>query len=138
MKFHQYFKYGDTLPVLFKPSLVLLIVTVVSIATISKAGASDLVSGSMVNKKSISKPVSYKKLSAYFKQITGTVRDSAGVIPGATISVKGDSKTGTVTDPNGKFILDVPENAVLIVGMVGYLSQEVSTVGKTSIDVTLQ
>ncbi|RZM23044.1 MAG: TonB-dependent receptor [Pedobacter sp.] len=65
-------------------------------------------------------------------------RDSAGVLPGATISVKGEPKTGTVTDPNGKFILEIPDDAVLIVGMVGYLTQEVSTVGKTSVDVTLK
>jgi len=57
--------------------------------------------------------------------VTGTVTDSAGAsLQGVSITVKGNEKIGTATDANGRFILDVPENAVLLFSMVGYEVQE--------------
>ncbi|WP_240049346.1 TonB-dependent receptor [Mucilaginibacter psychrotolerans] len=56
--------------------------------------------------------------------ITGTVRDGKGVtLPGVTISVADNPKKGTVTDNNGKFVLDVKEGAVIRVSFVGFISQ---------------
>jgi TonB-dependent SusC/RagA subfamily outer membrane receptor len=138
MKFHQYFKYGDAIPMILKSSLVPMILTVfltTAAFEISRAGS---FSDGPGKKKGITKSANYKNLNFVLKEIRGTVRDSAGILPGATISIKGDPKIGTVTDPNGKFILEIPDNAVLIVAMVGYLSQEVPTAGKTSIDVLLK
>lgn len=138
MKFYQYFRYGRSLCVLFKPSLVTMSLTVILIISVSQVSAIESSSDSRGDKKSINKSVNYKNVNAALKEIRGTVRDSAGVLPGATISLKGNSKIGTVTDPNGKFILEVPDNAVLVVAMVGYLSQEVSIADKTNITVVLK
>jgi TonB-linked SusC/RagA family outer membrane protein len=56
--------------------------------------------------------------------VTGTVSDTAHVkLPGVTISVVGNSRLGTVTDGNGRFILDVEDGAVLRVSFVGFKAQ---------------
>lgn len=59
------------------------------------------------------------------KRISGVVKDANGEpIIGASVVVKGTTN-GTITDLDGKFVLDVPANAVLSVSYVGYTSQEV-------------
>ncbi|MEO6231163.1 MAG: TonB-dependent receptor [Ferruginibacter sp.] len=69
--------------------------------------------------------------------VTGTVVDSTGKsLQGANITVKGNEKIGTTTDANGRFILDVPDNSILIISMVGYDVQELPA--KTSVTVILQ
>ncbi|ACU04764.1 TonB-dependent receptor plug [Pedobacter heparinus DSM 2366] len=72
------------------------------------------------------------------KDITGTVRDSVGVMPGVSVKIKG-STNGTTTDGNGRYILNVPdEGASLVFSMVGYATQEIPVSGKTVINVTLK
>ncbi|MBV8388280.1 MAG: SusC/RagA family TonB-linked outer membrane protein, partial [Mucilaginibacter sp.] len=71
------------------------------------------------------------------KVVTGKVVDDKGVpLPGVSIKVKGTG-TGTVSDANGLFSINVPDNAVLIVSFIGYDTQEIAVTGKTSINVTL-
>lgn len=71
------------------------------------------------------------------KTITGTIVDAKGeTIIGANIIEKGTSN-GTITDFDGKFTLQVGDNAVLRISYIGYLEQEVSTEGKSSINITL-
>ncbi|TCC99292.1 SusC/RagA family TonB-linked outer membrane protein [Pedobacter hiemivivus] len=73
------------------------------------------------------------------KEIRGTVRDTVGPLPGASVSVKGKKQIGTTTDLNGKYMLDViDESAVLVFSMVGYVTEEVPVRGKTMINVTLK
>jgi TonB-linked SusC/RagA family outer membrane protein len=56
--------------------------------------------------------------------VTGAVSDTAHVkLPGVTISVVGNSRVGTVTDGNGRFILDVEDGAVLRISFVGFKAQ---------------
>lgn len=56
---------------------------------------------------------------------------------GAGIRVKNGAQTAT-TDNNGNFSLNnLPENAVLVVSYVGYITQEVVVGSKTSITITL-
>lgn len=70
--------------------------------------------------------------------VTGTIRDSVGTLPGASILIKGTT-LGTKSDQNGKFILDVPdENAVLVFSMVGYLRQEVPVKGTHVFNILLK
>ena len=58
--------------------------------------------------------------------VTGTVIDKNGEPAiGANIAVKGTAK-GTTTDVEGKFSLNVPDNAVLQVSYLGYITQEIS------------
>ncbi|MEZ4900611.1 MAG: carboxypeptidase-like regulatory domain-containing protein [Spirosomataceae bacterium] len=70
--------------------------------------------------------------------ISGTVTDeNGGGLPGVSILIKGTQR-GTVTDPNGKYKIDVPdESAVLVFSYVGYLSQEIVVGNKTQINTSL-
>ena len=70
-------------------------------------------------------------------KVSGTVKSSLGeVLPGVSVKVKG-STLGTQTDATGNFSLTVPDNAILVFSYVGYLSQEVSVSGRTSISISL-
>ncbi len=78
-------------------------------------------------------------LQAQTQQITGTVtssEDGLGV-PGASIVVKGTT-FGTITDFDGNYTLDAPEDAVaLIFSFVGMKTQDIPIDGRTTIDVVL-
>jgi TonB-linked SusC/RagA family outer membrane protein len=66
--------------------------------------------------------------------ITGSVRDSKGIpLPGVSITVVGNPKLGTVTDINGKFILDVKADAVIKVTFVGFKSQTLAVTPDTKV-----
>ena len=73
------------------------------------------------------------------KQVSGTVVDAAGEpIIGASVMVKGTS-TGTVTDFDGKFVLqNVPENGSVVISYVGYRTQTIAVAGKGQLSVTLE
>jgi TonB-linked SusC/RagA family outer membrane protein len=80
-------------------------------------------------------------LSMSFGQrtVSGTIVDDTGdALIGASILVKGTSM-GTVTDIDGKFSLQIPNDAdVLVVSYTGYNSQEI-TVGNASVlDITME
>jgi len=70
--------------------------------------------------------------------ITGVILDQKGeAVIGANVVVKG-SDIGTVTDTDGKFSLQVPnENATLQISYLGYKAQEIRVGNKRKIDVTL-
>ncbi|ASU32538.1 SusC/RagA family TonB-linked outer membrane protein [Mucilaginibacter xinganensis] len=70
--------------------------------------------------------------------VTGVVtgKDDGKPIPGATLRVKGQN-SGSQTDVNGKFSLTVPDNATLSFSFLGYLTQDVSVAGKSSLTVVL-
>jgi len=78
-------------------------------------------------------------ISTQERNITGTVSDETGQpLPGATIQIKGTS-IGITTDFDGNFSIEVPdEDAVLVVSYLGYATQEVSTTGKSNLDIQLQ
>ena len=71
-------------------------------------------------------------------KITGIVNDKdQQPIPGASIKQKGTSN-GVSSDRNGAFSLTLIEGSqTLIISMVGYKSKEISTIGKTIINVAL-
>ncbi len=74
----------------------------------------------------------------YSQDVSGTVSDSSGPLPGATILVKG-TKNGAQTDIDGKFtIKNVGSNAVLVFSYIGLKSQEVSVAGKKTVSVVLK
>ncbi|MBB6273905.1 iron complex outermembrane receptor protein [Pedobacter cryoconitis] len=70
------------------------------------------------------------------KNLTGTVRDASGPIPGVSVSLKGSYKV-TQTDGNGKFSIAVSTNDILSFSAVGYAKQEVPVGNQTSLNVTL-
>ena len=59
--------------------------------------------------------------------VTGVVKDAKGEpIIGANVAVKGTT-TGTITDLDGVFHLQAPQNSVLTVSFIGYKTAEVKT-----------
>ena len=70
--------------------------------------------------------------------VTGTVTAADGSpLASASIKVKGSS-VGTSTDAEGRFNLNVPDDAVLIISSVGYVTIERAIKGLQVINVTLQ
>ena len=71
------------------------------------------------------------------KKVSGVVKDNAGEpIAGANVVVKGTTN-GTVTDMDGKYTLDVPNNATLVVSFIGYTTKEVKVGSQPTINVVL-
>src|SRR6218665_1765542 len=70
--------------------------------------------------------------------VSGTVvsADDGEVLIGVAIKVK-DGNGGTVTDIDGKFELNAPENGTLIVTYIGYTEQEVKVNGHTNLSIKL-
>jgi len=77
-------------------------------------------------------------LYAQNRALSGTVTDEENApIPGVNVVVKGSS-TGTVTDVEGNYRLNVsPQAEVLIFSFVGYATQEVSINNQAQINVSL-
>jgi len=73
------------------------------------------------------------------KTITGKVTDDSGSsIPGVSIIVKGTT-TGTVTDIDGQYSLNVPANAeILSFGFVGMISQDVPIGQRTVVNAVMK
>ncbi len=71
--------------------------------------------------------------------LSGKVTDSVNNtgIPGISVTLKGNSKTGTVTDANGNFKITVPQGAVLIFSSVNYGTREVQTGNDLVLNVAL-
>lgn len=71
-------------------------------------------------------------------KVTGIVKDTNGEpIIGANVTVKGQS-IGTITDIDGRFVLDAPKDAVLQITYIGYVSQEVKVSGNKELNVVLK
>ncbi len=72
-------------------------------------------------------------------EVTGMVTDTTGrPIPGATVIVKNQSRIGTSTDNNGRYILEVPANGTLVFAYVGFLTTEEAVAGRSKINVQLK
>lgn len=86
-------------------------------------------------------PVNTAKLSAQFiaVKITGTVTDESGSpLPGATVKIKGTS-TGVQTNVSGQYTIISPDaNPILVFSFVGYVSQEIESNGRGTVDVQLR
>lgn len=86
-------------------------------------------------------------LSSYslFSQNLNTVKISGKVtditngerLTGVNVVIKG-TQTGSITDVNGKYIIDVLKGSTLVFSFIGYENREVEVTDKTVIDVRLQ
>ena len=75
---------------------------------------------------------SYARAQSLSQQLKGRVIDANNdPVIGASIMVK-NSKEGTVTDMEGKFVLNSSPAATLVVSYIGYVTQEVKTEGRKS------
>lgn len=73
------------------------------------------------------------------RTLTGRVTDETNSpLPGVSIVLKGTQR-GTVTDADGAYKLDVPDNGgTLVFSFVGYLSQEVTIGTQSAVNVSLK
>ena len=72
------------------------------------------------------------------RKVTGVILDSTGIpVIGANVIVKGTTN-GTVTDLDGKFSLEVDNNAVLEISYIGYVTQEIKVGNQQSINISLK
>jgi len=71
-------------------------------------------------------------------KVTGKVTsaDTGETLPGVTVVVKGTT-TGAATDLDGKFTLEVPATATLVISFIGMETQEIPVQGQTTINVAL-
>ena len=71
------------------------------------------------------------------KTVTGKVTADGSPLPGVTVIVKGTT-VGTVTDPDGNYLLSVPATAkTLLYSFIGMKPQEIEIGTQTSINVAL-
>lgn len=72
------------------------------------------------------------------KNVKGRIVDASGEpIIGASIQVKGTT-LGTVSDMDGNFSLDMPENGILQISYIGFTPQELAVAGRQQLAVTLE
>ena len=72
------------------------------------------------------------------QEVSGTVSDANGPLPGASVVVLGTTN-GTQTDFDGNYTINnVDSNATLVVSYIGYRTQEVDVNGRTTINVVLE
>ncbi len=72
------------------------------------------------------------------KDISGTVTDESGIgLPGVNVLIK-STNTGTITDIEGKYALQVPDDATtLIFSFVGYLTKELAINNQSTLHVVM-
>jgi len=71
------------------------------------------------------------------KTISGTITDGSGLpLPGATVLVKGTT-SGTSTDFDGKYSMNVGQGATLVFSFVGYTTQQVKVGTSNTINITM-
>lgn len=70
-------------------------------------------------------------------KVSGTISDTMGAVIGASVVEKGTTN-GTITDFDGKFSLDVPKGATLVISYVGYVSKEIKYDGQATLNITLE
>ena len=88
----------------------------------------DLVSGNLLAQQRSNRNIS----------VTGTVRDIAddSALSGVNVRLKGKS-TVTVSDDDGKYIINAAPNDVLVITSMGYTTQEIPIRNRRNINITL-
>ena len=116
-------------------------------AAFAGAGVEWKVSGSMVDlfasaplQDSAPKPQVNAQEKGKKIRITGTVTDSQDKEPliGVVVRPKGRLNTGSSTDLDGLYVIEVEKGEVLLFSYMGYRDLEVPVTGETVIDVAMQ
>ena len=72
------------------------------------------------------------------RKIKGIIYDEQGeTIIGASILIKGE-ETGTTSDMDGKFTLEAPQEATLVISYIGYHPQEIKVRKKSTLNIILK
>ena len=123
---------GNSLKTLSRMKLTALCLTA-SLASANAAGTHSQLSAFHVGTESAA------LLSAMEHQVKGLIVDQKGEpVIGANILVKGTT-IGSTTDLDGKFAIEnVPENSVLVVSYIGYLTKEIQVGNKKTFKIVLE
>lgn len=72
------------------------------------------------------------------RTVSGTVQDAYGnPLSGASIVLKNNPSISTSVQSDGKFSINVPSNAILIISYLGYITQEVPIENKETLQILL-
>ncbi len=72
------------------------------------------------------------------KDIKGVVTSNAGLLSGVSVTVKSNPKIGAITQANGSYTINAPDNSILVFESIGYKPLEVAVNGRTTINVTME
>jgi TonB-dependent starch-binding outer membrane protein SusC len=126
-----FFPYKEDCKKLLLTMKLIICIMLLSFLHVSASTNSGL-SGFSTSKENLNK---LEKLSLKIKGKVTTAEGEA--LPGATILIKGTT-SGTVTDIDGNFVLELPVgDETLVISYVGYSPEEVQVSGKTEITVSL-
>ena len=80
----------------------------------------------------------YVGLSAQEITVSGVIIDETGVpVPGAAVVIQ-NTTAGTSADFDGKFQLDAPSDAILVISSIGFTTTQVPVNGQKELNITLQ
>ncbi len=80
-----------------------------------------------------------KKSREQLRPIKGEVLDNSGEpLIGVNVALEGNKMTGTVTDLNGNFSLNVPEGSKIVITYVGFAPQTIDVGSKEEFTIKLQ
>jgi TonB-dependent starch-binding outer membrane protein SusC len=70
--------------------------------------------------------------------VTGVIQDESNTpLPGVSIAIKGTTK-GTITDSEGKYSINVANDATLLLSFIGYKTQEIAVGNRSSISISME
>ncbi len=78
-----------------------------------------------------------EKMQQQTLQVSGTITDANGPLPGVSITIKG-KPSGTVSGLNGKYTIEVASKDILVFSFLGYKTAIIPVEGRSQIDVQLQ
>jgi len=76
------------------------------------------------------------KIQQQTLQVSGTITDANGPLPGVSVTVKG-KPSGTVSGLNGKYTMEVAPNDTLIFSFLGYKTTSIPVESRSLINVQL-
>ena len=68
--------------------------------------------------------------------VTGRVSSDGESLPGVNVLVKGTT-LGTITDADGRYSIDAASDAILVFSYVGFVTEEISVDGRTTVDISM-
>lgn len=119
------------------PYLVLL-GSIAAVPMFAKAERGPIQGQNQNSREVMAQSPSLQQSKSQERTVTGTVVDEKGEpIIGATVREKGKT-SGTVTDLDGNFSLQLTTGQEITVSYVGFATQDISVAGKNSLKVTLK
>ncbi|WP_316804832.1 TonB-dependent receptor [Pedobacter nototheniae] len=70
--------------------------------------------------------------------VKGKVTDKSAPVPGASVYLKSNPGIGTTTDGAGNFVINVPDDGILVIKSIGYKTVEVPVQKQTILNVKLE